>query len=61
MITFVYRCPHTGLNVQGWAADNVADEPETYDAMTCTACGRVHFVNQATRKVLCQQLFKKRD
>jgi hypothetical protein len=52
MATFIYRCPNTGLNVQGWSAEDVSDEPESYEAMTCTACGQLHFVNRATGKVL---------
>jgi hypothetical protein len=39
MIAFIYRCPRTGQQVQGWAADHLA-EGETYEPVTCTACGR---------------------
>lgn len=53
MATIVYRCPATGLLAQGWFAD---DEPvhsgETYEAVTCLACKRVHLVNRASGKVL---------
>jgi hypothetical protein len=53
MTPFIFRCPNTGLNVQGWSAEDVTDEADdTYDAMTCTACGQLHFVNQTTGKVL---------
>jgi hypothetical protein len=52
MATFIYRCPNTGLNVQGWSVEDVSDEPESYEATTCTACGQLHFVNQTTGKVL---------
>ena len=50
---FVYRCPNTGLNVQGWlesepAADREAD---LYEAVTCTACARVHLVNPRTGRL----------
>jgi len=37
--------------VQGW----IADEPisgEAYEAVTCTACGRVHLINPKTGKIL---------
>ena len=27
--TFLYRCPNTGQNVQGWSADEVADDDDT--------------------------------
>jgi hypothetical protein len=29
MGAFLYRCPTTGLNVQGWIADEVGDDEET--------------------------------
>jgi hypothetical protein len=51
MASFVYRCPNTSLNAQGW----LADEPpasEIFDALTCVACRQVHFVNPRTGKVL---------
>jgi hypothetical protein len=51
--SFLYRCPNTGLNVQGWIADDPTDgEADTYEAMTCTACTRVHLVNPKTGKVV---------
>ena len=53
MAAVLYRCPDTGLNVQGWFADDgAASEGEVYEAMTCPACTRVHLVNPATGRVL---------
>jgi hypothetical protein len=53
--TFVYRCPTTGLNVQGWIADDVTDgDAEAYEAVSCPACRGMHFVNPKTSKVLGQ-------
>jgi len=53
MAAFLYRCPNTGLNVQGWVADDPNDWGEdTFESMTCTACTRVHLVNPNTGKVL---------
>jgi hypothetical protein len=53
MATVLYRCPDTGLNVQGWLADDgAANEGEIYETMTCPACTRVHLVNPATGRVL---------
>lgn len=50
---FLYRCPNTGLNIQGWVADDPTERgDETYEAVTCAACSRVHLVNPATRRVL---------
>jgi hypothetical protein len=41
MTTVLYRCPDTGLNVQGWFADDgAANEGEVYETMTCPACTR---------------------
>jgi len=54
MTTFVYRCPNTGLNVQGWVADDPTEEGETerFEAVSCLACTRLHMVNPKTGKVL---------
>ena len=51
MIPFTYRCPRTGQQVQGWAADDLT-EGETYEPVTCTACARIHLVNPKSGKVL---------
>lgn len=58
MALFVYRCPNTGLNVQGFdvqgfAADDPTkeDDDSTFKAVTCTVCTRVHLVNPKTGKV----------
>ncbi len=54
MATFVYRCPTTGRNVQGWLADEPACENanKTYEAVICTACTRVHFINRKTGRAI---------
>jgi hypothetical protein len=54
MNAFLYRCPSTGLNVQGWVADDPPAErdSETYEAVTCTACTRIHLVNPKTGRTL---------
>jgi DNA-directed RNA polymerase subunit RPC12/RpoP len=51
MVPFTYRCSRTGQQVQGWAADDLADG-EIYEPVTCTACGRIHLVNRKSGKVL---------
>ncbi len=51
MRAFVFRCPATGLNVQGWTTDD-ADAGETYEPVSCTACMRTHLVNPKTGRVL---------
>ncbi len=50
---FVYRCPITGLTVEGQIADDSSPkEVETYTAVTCMACRQVHLVIPKTGKVL---------
>lgn len=51
MATFLYQCPFTRRNVQGWAADDtVSDDRETFVPVTCLACGTLHLVNPKTGK-----------
>jgi len=53
MAPLIFRCPSTGLNVQGWIADDPTEgEAESYETVTCTACTRVHLVNPKTGRVL---------
>jgi len=52
MPPFLYRCPNTSNKVQGYIADEVQDDPNSYEPITCLACRQVHFVNPATGKVL---------
>jgi hypothetical protein len=53
MAAFLYRCPTTGLNVQGWFADEVGDNEETtYETVTCLASTQVRLVNRLTGGVL---------
>jgi hypothetical protein len=54
MATFLYRCPTTGRNVQGWLADdpNENEGESTFETVTCLACNRTHLANPLTGKVL---------
>jgi hypothetical protein len=57
MATFLYRCPNTGRQVQGWLADDLSDysdddNADTYQSLPCLACTSVHLVNPKTGKVL---------
>jgi hypothetical protein len=52
MPPFLYRCPNTGYRVQGFVAEEVSDDSEAYEAVTCNVCQRVHLVNPSTGKVL---------
>jgi prophage regulatory protein len=37
MPPFLYRCPNTGYRVQGLMAEDVSEDAESYEAVTCTA------------------------
>jgi DNA-directed RNA polymerase subunit RPC12/RpoP len=52
MLSFKYRCPRTGQIVHGHVADDLISSGEAYEAVTCTACGGTHLVNQKTGKLL---------
>jgi hypothetical protein len=52
MPTFLYRCPTTSKTVQGFIAEDVSDDPNAYETVTCLACRQVHLVNPMTGKVL---------
>lgn len=53
MPAILYYCPNTGMNVQGWIANDPTDgDDDAYVAITCDACIRTHFVNPKTGNVL---------
>ncbi len=53
MAAFLYQCPNTGLQVQGYAADDPTEgDFEAYELVKCLACTRMHLVNPKTGKVL---------
>ena len=55
MTLFLYRCPNTGLRVQGYVEDadtNVNETREIYRGEDCPACKGLHYVNLKTGKVL---------
>jgi BRK domain len=53
MAAFLYRCPNTGLQVQGYTADDLTEgDVEAYESLKCLACTRMHLVNPKTGKVL---------
>jgi hypothetical protein len=55
MAGFVYRCPNTGLRVQGWVADDPGKrDDKRYEAVTCLVCARIHLVNPKAGKVLAK-------
>jgi hypothetical protein len=52
MAPFLYRCPNTGLRVQGWSAEEMPADEGTYETVSCIACQQVHLVNPANGNVL---------
>jgi hypothetical protein len=54
MAHILFRCPYTALNVQYSLSDDASqrDDESTYEAVTCPACSRLHFVNRSTGKLL---------
>ncbi len=49
-MVFLYKCPNTGLNVQGFIADAPA-KAGGCQPVTCLACTRIHLVDPKTAKV----------
>jgi hypothetical protein len=54
MATFLYRCPNTGLRVQGYTPEQTSHD-DAWEAVTCIACQRVHLVNPTTGKVMGEE------
>jgi hypothetical protein len=53
MVHVIIRCPRTGFNVSVWLPESTsADKPDAYEAVNCLSCGRPHFVNKITGKLL---------
>jgi hypothetical protein len=52
MAPFLYRCPTTGYQVQGWSADDTSENGNAYETLACLACGQVHLVNPSTGRVI---------
>ncbi len=53
MSTFIFRCPTTGVSVQGWISDEPESDSETeFISISCMACRQTHLVNAMTGRVL---------
>lgn len=53
MAKLIFRCVQTGMNVQVWLPDaEPTDQADSYEAVTCPACTRLHLVNKSTGKIL---------
>ena len=57
MVTFIYRCPTTGCQLEGRQAapgPSPASPLVSYVAESCPACGGLHIVNPATGKLMAE-------
>jgi hypothetical protein len=54
MVQIIFSCPATALLVQRWLDDDEEDGwPENkYEAISCPACVKLHFLNRKTGKLL---------
>ena len=50
MPAFIYRCPYTGLKVQGFVADEIGENE--FVSLTCLTCTGMHLVNPTSTKVV---------
>ena len=48
----VFPCPATNLRVQHWMDHRAIVAEDEYEAVTCPACAKLHFVNRKTNKLL---------
>jgi hypothetical protein len=49
---FLFKCPRTLLNVQGWLDDKEDAGENDYQPITCPACATLHFFNLKSGKML---------
>ena len=54
MPAFLYRCPITRLQVQGWT-DHDSSDTDHFETVKCLACQQTHVVNPATGEVLGEE------
>jgi hypothetical protein len=56
MAKLIFRCDRTNMNVQVWLPEEAPTvQPDSYEAVTCPACARVHLVNKTTGKTLSEK------
>jgi len=58
MPLFIYRCPNSGYRVQGFSADDIAEDRHIYEPVTCAVCHQTHHVNPTTGAVLGEKAEK---
>ena len=50
-MNLIFICPKTNFKVQHWLS-RAATHDHEYEAVTCPACSRLHFLNRKTGKLL---------
>jgi hypothetical protein len=60
MAHVVFKCPATGLNVQHWLDVDLQSADNEYEAITCPACAKVHFLNRKTGKLFGRESEQRR-
>jgi hypothetical protein len=49
----LFRCPITGSGVKGFLIEEApSDDPNSFNAVSCLDCGRIHLVNFRTGKTV---------
>lgn len=62
METLTFRCDQTGSNVQFWISDpQPTDHADSYEAVACPACGRLHLINKTTGRALSDRIESKKE
>jgi hypothetical protein len=51
---FIFKCPKTLQNVQGWLDDDDEAPENEYEGMPCPACMGLHLFDRKTGKMLGQ-------
>ena len=54
MATLIFTCPDTSMKVQHWLSDDGDEVENQYEAVTCPACAKLHFINRKTQKLFGQ-------
>lgn len=52
MTAVTFQCPTTRDYVQQWIDEDSRAEENSFAVVNCPACGKLHFVNRSTRKLL---------
>ena len=52
LTNLVFRCPNTGMNVQQLLEQQRDGDNDSFAAVHCPACTRIHLVNRKTMKLL---------